>query len=242
MQDDGGMPCSFWGRVKKSAAFGSKLSCLVETSSSDFHKLAVDLRATKDSASLQVTGSVTVEEKKVEEKKAQKKQPQKQQPQKQQADFVVQTVKLSQSIVDPLFGGRFTVTPRYNIPKNKADITTSYGLANTFVTLDANLETQKLSVSQVLKGVGSIKPSIDTNGHVEIQYTRPFASGSLTANYKHADSLALTYEQGSLVATVVAPPLQELFSSSGKPQDLLKFTIRKAVYLADWSLLRLLEV
>lgn len=229
MQDDGEMPCSLWGRVKKSAAFGSKLSCLVETSSKDFHHLSVDLRATKDSASLQVTGSVTVEDEPSKATK-QSKSTSKIRPSRQ-ASFEVQSVKLSQTIRDPLVGGRLTVTPRYNIVKDKADITTSYGLAGTFLTLDATADTQKLSIRQEILG-GSIKPSLDTNGRVEVQYTRPIASGSLTASYKHDDSLGLMYEQGSLVATVVAPPVQDLISLSCKPQD-VKFSIRKAVYLTD---------
>jgi hypothetical protein len=230
VQDDGEMPCSFWGRLKKSVAFGSKLSCLVETSTKDFHHLSVDLRATKDSASLQVTGSITVEE----QTKATTSKSKSKIQQARQASFEVQSVKLSQSIRDPLVGGRLSVTPRYNILKNEADITTSYGLAGTFVTLDANAEKRKLSIRQEILG-GSIKPSLDTNGKVEVQFTRPFggaAGGSLTASYKHDDSVGLMYEQGSLVATVVAPPVQQLISLSCKPQD-LKFSIRKAVYLTD---------
>jgi hypothetical protein len=113
------------------AAFGWELSSLVETSSSDFHNYAVDLRATKGSSSIQVTSSVTVED----------------QPKIQrQASIQVQTVTLSQCMVNPLAGGLLTVTPGYNIPKKRLmfQVTASYGLASsTFVTVNANREMQQ---------------------------------------------------------------------------------------------------
>lgn len=208
VKDDGDMPTGVWGRIKKSA-FGSKFSCRVDSSSPAFDDWGIDLQASRKSTSIQITGSANI------------------QKDAKTAVAEVQSVKLSQSMVDPFVGGRLTVTPRYNVAKKQGAVTTSYGLASTYVTVDATLDKQKVSVSQVLQGGrGVLKPSIDTNGILEVQYSRPLAAGSLTANYKHANALGLKYEKGPWVASLVTPAVEKLASSTLED---LKFNIRRVL-------------
>mmetsp|Transcript_9893 Transcript_9893/g.13053 ORF Transcript_9893/g.13053 Transcript_9893/m.13053 type:complete len:274 (+) Transcript_9893:75-896(+) len=198
--DDQAMPYSLWGRIKKNL-HGVDLSARVDTKSSDMNLFDLDVQAEREDTYVQFKGKANAEDSSVE----------------------VNNVQLSQKLSAP--GGYFTITPKYDIAARKADVQVSYGTDVTVVTVDANADKQKVTVSQEMgDNIGSIKPSITTEGDIELQYSRKVGTGSMTAKYKPNDSAEVVFNDGPWEVTVTAP--MDTFDNFGQR---LKFNLRRSV-------------
>uniref|UniRef100_A0A7S3PD84 Uncharacterized protein n=2 Tax=Amphora coffeiformis TaxID=265554 RepID=A0A7S3PD84_9STRA len=194
------MPYGLWGRVKgKVGDFG--LSARVDTSSKDTSALGLDLQAAAPSGTtLQVTAVADTASPSV----------------------TVGNVKVTQKIQTD--AGDFVIAPKYNVGSGATDVSLSYGRDDTKVTIDANMDKQKITLSQGMGENNLIKPSITSEGDVELSYTRTIGPGALTANYKPDSHASLIYEDGPWVATVTAP-----IDGFYKPSESVKFNIRRSV-------------
>lgn len=114
----------------------------------------------------------------------------------------LENVKVSQN-VDSL-GGVWSVVPSYNLGSQKGNVKLAYGSSGISVSLDADIDQQKLTVA---KGFGAnvIAPSITNQGDVEVQFTRQLPTGSVTATIKSNDSINVKWSDGKWVANVKAP-------------------------------------
>lgn len=179
--DDQAMPYSLWGKIKKTVG-GVGLSARMDTKSSNMNSFDLDLQAVKGPTGIQLKGKADTEDNSV----------------------AINNLKLSQKIAAP--GGSLTLVPKYNIPKQKADITLSYGTDMGTITIDANKDKQKVTISKDFGDeIGAVKPSITTDGDVELQYSRSLGSGSVAASYKPNEYAEVTYTDGPWEATVTAP-------------------------------------
>ena len=194
------MPYGIWGRIKGSVS-GIGLSAKVDTSSKDMSALGLDLQAAAPSGTtLQVTGVANTET----------------------PSLTVGNIKVTQKIKTDV--GDFIVAPMYNLGSSTADVSLAYGRDDTSVKIDVNMDKQKITVSQGIGENNVIKPSITSEGDVELAYTRTVGSGSVTAAYKPDSHASVTYEDGPWVATVTAP-----IDGFYKPTDSVKFNVRRAV-------------
>lgn len=195
------MPYGLWGRVKKTVG-GIALSAKVDTRSDKMSNLGLDLQASSGSSgtSLQVTGNADVDS----------------------LNLSVGTIKVSQKIETEI--GKFTVTPKYNVGSGKADVKLVYGRDDTVITLDADLDKQKLTVSQAIGDANVITPSITSDGEVELEYSRSIGTGSLTAGYKPDSYVGLKFEDGPLVASIRCG-VEGYYKPEGNPV----FSVRRKV-------------
>lgn len=163
--------------------------------------LGLDLQASAPSGtSLQVTGTANTDE----------------------VSLAVANIQVSQKIDTDL--GAFVVTPKYNVPSKKADLKLSYGRDDTFVTINANTDKQKVTVSQAIGDGNVLSPSFSSDGDVELEYTRSIGTGALTASYKPDSHVGLTYEDGPWVASL-RTPLDGIYKLS---KD-VKFGVRRSI-------------
>ena len=194
------MPYGIWGRIKGTVS-GFGLSAKVDTSSKDTSALGLDLQAAAPSGTtLQVTAVADTETPSV----------------------TFGNVKVTQKIQTD--AGDFVIAPKYNLASSSADVSISYGRDDTKVTIDANMDKQKITVSQGIGENNMIKPSVTSEGDVELSYTRTIGPGALTAAYKPDSHASLSYEDGPWVATVTAP-----IDGFYKPSEKVKFNVRRSV-------------
>lgn len=116
--------------------------------------------------------------------------------------IALENVKVSQN-VDTL-GGVWSVVPSYNVGSQKGNVKLAYGSSGISVSLDADIDQQKLTVA---KGFGNnvLAPSITNQGDVEVQFTRKLSTGSVTATIKSNDFVNVQWTDGRWVANVKAP-------------------------------------
>jgi hypothetical protein len=200
MQDVDQMPYSLWGRVRRSVG-GFNLSAKVDCKSSNPNLLGLNLQAAAPSGTVvQLTGSTDTEK----------------------GTFSAGNVKVTQSVDTGM--GKFVITPTYSVKGKTGDVKLSYGVADTVLTIDANLDKQKITVSQMIGDNNLVEPSFSTDGDVEFEYRRSIGQGALTAAYKPDAYVGVSYEDGPWVATFRAP-----ISGLYKPTDGVKVNIRRAV-------------
>jgi hypothetical protein len=178
--DKDSLPFNFWGKAKRSIA-GWNLSARVDGDSSDMNSLDLDLRADSGSTALQVTGNANAEN----------------------IDVQVGSLKVSQKI-DAL-GGSWVVSPRYNVQAKKADVTVAYGFQDTVVSIDANLDRQKVTIRQNIGDMNQVAPSFTTDGKVELEYRRSVLTGTVTTTVKPDEFVGVVWQDGPWQANVKAP-------------------------------------
>ena len=193
------MPYGLWGKIKGSVA-GIGLSAKGTTSSANMNKWGLDLQASASSTTLQVTGSLQTDEPSVS----------------------FGTVKVTQKVDTSL--GAFTITPKYNLGTQSGDVKLTYGRDDTTVTIEGDMDGQKVTVSQAIGDANVLSPSITSTGDVELEYSRSIGSGSLTAAYKPDSHARLTYEDGPWVATLTAP-VDGVYKVSAAP----KLNVRRSI-------------
>jgi hypothetical protein len=198
--DKDSLPFNFWGKAKRSIA-GWNLSARVDGDSSDMNSIDLDLRADSGSTALQVTGNANAEN----------------------VDVQVGSVKLSQKI-DAL-GGSWVLSPRYNVQAKKGDVTVAYGFQDTIVSIDANLDKQKVTIRQNIGDANQVAPSVSTDGKVELEYRRNVLTGTVTTTVKPNEFVGVQWNDGPWQANVKAP----LDGGFGSLKDGVQFNIRRIV-------------
>jgi hypothetical protein len=178
--DKDSLPFNFWGKAKRRIA-GWNLSARVDGDSSDMNSIDIDLRADSGSTALQVTGNANAEN----------------------VDVQVGSVKLSQKI-DAL-GGSWVLSPRYNVQAKKGDVTVAYGFQDTIVSIDANLDKQKVTIRQNIGGANQVAPSVSTDGKVELEYRRNVLTGTVTTTVKPNEFVGVVWKDGPWQANMKAP-------------------------------------
>lgn len=104
-----------------------------------------------------------------------------------------------------LFGGRLTVNPRYNLKSFTGDVKLSYEMEKTTFDVKAFGDDQQLTVSRVVGENTIVAPSISTSGDFSLAVQQQTDIGKITGTLKSNDSLSLQWEDGTWVATAVAP-------------------------------------
>lgn len=173
-------PYSVWGKVK-SSVFGWKLAGRFNVDSSNLSKVGVEIGMSGGpvDTGIQIKGGVDGD-----------------------GEVSVSNVKVSQSV--DAFGGSLKVSPSYNIANGRGDVTVSYGIEGTTVTVDANEDTQKLTVEKEF-GDNLVAPSISTTGDVTLSLSRSIEKGTVSATIKPNDSVNLKWEDGKWSANLNAP-------------------------------------
>lgn len=175
------IPFRGWAKIKRSA-FGFQSSARFDVDSDNLNKVGVDLAILggPTKTGLLVSGSVDTEH----------------------GIVALENVKVSQN-VDSL-GGVWSVVPSYNVGSQKGNVQLAYGSSGIAVSLDADVDQQKLTVA---KGFGAnvIAPSITNQGDVEVQFTRMLPTGSVVATIKSNDSVNIKWSDGKWIANINAP-------------------------------------
>lgn len=104
--------------------------------------------------------------------------------------------------------------PRFNFAMGKADVTVEYECDSTRVRVDADMDNQKITLSQRIDDDNIISPSISSDGDMSLEYRGVVGDGVLTANYHPSDSIGVRYEEGSWVAKADIP-IEGYFSFKG---------------------------
>lgn len=100
-------------------------------------------------------------------------------------------------------GGRFSLTPRYNIASSEADITLGYDSDDTTVTIDASGSSQKLTVSQQVVAGHRLTPSITSAGDFSLAWKKDLGDGdSVTTTVSPNDKISVKWEDGPWVAQI----------------------------------------
>ena len=201
------MPYGVWGRVKGSVG-DIGLSAKVETSSGNLNTLGLNVQATAPSGTtMQVAGVAKTDKPSVS----------------------IGNVQVTQTVDTNV--GTFAITPKYNLDSGSANVKLAYGRDDTSVTIDANADSQKVTVSQAFGGKNLLTPSITSDGDVEVQYKRSIGSGAATVAVKPGSHVGVTYEDGPWVATVTAD-LDGLAPVRRTPY----FSVRRAVDVTAFGL------
>jgi hypothetical protein len=178
--DKDSVPFNFWGKAKRSIA-GWNLSARIDGDSSDMNSIDLDLRADSGSTALQMTGNANAEYK----------------------DVQVGSLKVSQKI-DAL-GGIWVLSPRYNVQAKKGDVTVAYGFQDTVVSIDANLDKQKVTIRQNIGENNQVAPSITSDGKAELEYRRSVLTGTVTTTVKPNEFVGIQWQDGPWQANMKAP-------------------------------------
>ena len=116
--------------------------------------------------------------------------------------YSIGKLNIKQSISLP--AGRITVSPRYNVGTNKADVGVGYAVGSTSINVESS--NKKLTVAQLVGDRNVIIPSITTEGKVELSLQRKFDGfGKITTSIKPAEAINIKWEEGSYVANIHAP-------------------------------------
>lgn len=170
-------PYSHWGKIKRKVQ-GFALSARGVTDSKTPETIDLDFRADGPSTSLQVTGKFAA------------------------TSYSIGKLNIKQSISLP--AGRITVSPRYNVGTNKADVGVGYAVGSTSINVESS--NKKLTVAQLVGDRNVIIPSITTEGKVELSLQRKFDGfGKITTSIKPAEAINIKWEEGSYVANIHAP-------------------------------------
>lgn len=180
--DKESLPFNFWGKAKRSIS-GWNFSARVDGDSSDLNSIDLDLRADSSSGStaLQLTGNANAEN----------------------IDIQVGTLKVSQKI-DAL-GGSWVLSPRYNVQAKKGDVTIAYGFQDTVVSIDANMDKQKVTIRQNIGDMNQVAPSFSTDGKAELEFRRSVSTGTVTTTVKPNESVGVLWQDGPWQANLKAP-------------------------------------
>lgn len=199
------MPYGVWGRIRKTIGKVTFMA-QADTTSSRMNQFDLDLQASLADSSVQVESRADVDD----------------------STLAIQKVRVTQAFDTPR-GGRLTLKPGYSLPARKGDVKLLYSISDFKVTIDADQKKQKIAVEKRL-GVkaGSIKPSITSNGDVELEYSRPIGSGVLAATYKPKKSVDLKYTDGPWEAIISAPA-----DNLSNLQNRVNFRITRAFDVAE---------
>ncbi|KAL7564046.1 hypothetical protein ACA910_006952 [Epithemia clementina (nom. ined.)] len=181
VSDPSNMPYSVWGRIKKTIG-KVNLSVRADTKSSSMNKFDLDLQASVADSKIQIEGKADGDD----------------------STLSINKFKLTQGF--DAAGGRLTLKPAYSIPARKGDLQLTYSVSDVEVTIDADMNKQKVSVQKALgSAAGTIKPSINTVGEFELEYKKPIGTGLLTSTYKPNKMVDLKYTDGPWEAVLSAP-------------------------------------
>lgn len=98
-------------------------------------------------------------------------------------------------------GGRFSITPRYNIESSEADVSLGYESDDTTVIVDASQTSQKLTVSQQVAAGHRLTPSITSAGDFSLAWEKDLGGGdALTTTVTPGDKINVKWEDGDWVA------------------------------------------
>lgn len=199
----GEAPFNIWGKVKRSVA-GWNVQAKLDTASNQFRRVDIDVEAEggPTDCKLRAQGSVDTSAQSGE----------------------VREVGLTQSFEAP--GGNMAVSPSYNLASRKGDVVVAYENidTDTTVTIAADMDKQRLTVSQRIDEDNEISPSITSDGDIEVQYKRVMGDGLMTANYKPNDATSLKYEEGPWVASANFP--MDGFYQVGRPGLAVKRSVK----------------
>ena len=133
-------------------------------------------------------------------------------------------VGLRQSFEAP--GGDLSLFPRFIFAKRMTDVRIEYQHEDTRIQIDADMDSQRISLAHSFDENNSFSPSIRSDGEIELEYRRAIGDGVMTANYKPNHSTIIKYEDGPWVANVDIP-MDGYFKFGGGP----KLNIRRSVSL-----------
>lgn len=102
-------------------------------------------------------------------------------------------------------GGDLSVYPRFNLVKRKVDVRVEYQHEKTRLQIDADMDSQRITLAQRLDDRNSISPSISSNGEMELVCRRVIGNGAMTASYTPSKSTSIKYEDGPWVASADIP-------------------------------------
>lgn len=201
--DDGELPFSVWGSLKKPVR-GWNLKAKVDTVSENLNSVDFVVQAEGGPTSLLLRASGNVDAKSKTGK--------------------VTEVGLTQAFTAP--GGDLSLSPRFNLDSRKADVRVEYGIDDdaTHITVDADMDRQKVTVARRINAGNLVAPSITSDGDVELEYRRVVRGGVLTAKYRPNDATSLEFEEGPWVASAQIPMDGFYKLSSGT-----KFSIRRSI-------------
>lgn len=102
-------------------------------------------------------------------------------------------------------GGDLSVYPRFNLVKRKVDVRVEYQQEKTRLQIDADMDTQRVTLAQRLGDNNLISPSICSNGDMELVYRRAVGDAVMTASYTPCKSTSIRYEDGPWVVSADIP-------------------------------------
>lgn len=103
-------------------------------------------------------------------------------------------------------GGRFSITPTYDVAASDAQVTLAYDSEDTTVTIDASQSKQKLTVSQVVAEGHRLTPSVTSSGDVSLAWKKDLDGGdSITTTITPGEKVNVKWEDGPWVAEFDSP-------------------------------------
>jgi hypothetical protein len=180
--DIASLPRSIWGKVKTDVS-GWGVTARAEMDAQDMNSADLEIDATNDENDLAVNVIASAGK---------------------DDGFSVKTVEATKGFDQD--GARVTVTPRYNLDTEEADVVVNYDKGDTTVKLTASKDSQEVTVSQQIDDDNRIAPTINSDGDLSVEWERSLGDdASLTATIKPDDSIDVEWNDGDWTANVNMP-------------------------------------
>jgi len=114
--------------------------------------------------------------------------------------FSVNTIEATKVIDD------FTVTPRYDLNTEEADVVIAYSSGDTSVEVTASKDAQSVKLSQQVDDDNRITPTLASNGDISVEWERSLGDdSSLSTTFKPNDSIDVEWKDSAWTANVNMP-------------------------------------
>lgn len=101
---------------------------------------------------------------------------------------------------------RVSVTPRYNVESEEADVVLGYDVGDTNIEVTASADAQSITISQQIDEDNRIAPTLASNGDISLEWERSLGGDdSLTTTVKPNDSVDIEWKDADWTANVNLP-------------------------------------
>jgi hypothetical protein len=209
--DNGSLPYTVWGKIKKQ--FGKwNVATKLDTSSKKLELVSVEGTVSGKSTQFQIKGQYDI----------------------QQQTGKVSTIQAIQKL-DTASAGSIKIHPKYNVETQQTDVSVSYGIRDTVIIVDANINEQKITLQQNFGNDNNIiAPSITNTGEFDIEYSRAIGeNGIASVQFQQNNGFIFQYEDPTWIASLITPFIKEETKSKSKfrqiDTDAIQLRIRRSV-------------
>mmetsp|Transcript_30898 Transcript_30898/g.92613 ORF Transcript_30898/g.92613 Transcript_30898/m.92613 type:complete len:246 (-) Transcript_30898:10-747(-) len=100
---------------------------------------------------------------------------------------------------------RITVTPRYDLNTEEADVVVAYASGDTDIEVTASRDAQSIKISQQIDDENRVSPTLASSGDISVEWERKVGDGSVTTTVTPNDSIDVEWKDADWTANINMP-------------------------------------